>query len=186
MSARHRVRHTLLTMGLASAAACGGEPEEEPIEAVQPIVTDTPVAQPAQGARPDTTAEGIWAFLQEVDYRESWRRWPGTAELYPGVEPHGMLLTTYVNDLAHDALTNGAATMPPGAIIVKENYMPDSTFAAVTTMYKVQGYNPEHQDWFFAKHDPQGMVDVFGREPMCQDCHSTAPGGDYLYNEVPR
>ncbi len=33
--------------------------------------------------------------------------------------------------------------MPAGAIVVKENYMPDKKLAAITVMYKVAGYNPE-------------------------------------------
>jgi len=64
-----------------------------------------------------------------------------------------MLLTTYVNDLARDALTNGVSLMPAGAIIVKENYMPDSTLAAVTAMHKVSDYDPAHNDWYWAKWD---------------------------------
>ena len=52
-----------------------------------------------------------------------------------------MLLTTYLNDVALQALSSGASRMAPGAIVVKENYMPDSTLAAVTTMFKVEGYN---------------------------------------------
>ncbi len=182
MNTSHFLRHLSLAAVSLAVAACGGEAEVEPIEAISSATEQaTPLI-----AQADTTAEGIWAHLREADYQNSWRRWPGTEQLYTGVEPHGMLLTTYVNDLAYDALTNGAATMPEGAIIVKENYMPDRTFAAVTTMYKVRGYNPDHQDWFFAKHDPQGVVDVFGRDPMCQACHSSAPGADYLYTEVAR
>lgn len=61
-------------------------------------------------------------------------------------------------------------------MIVKENFLPDSTFAAVTTMYRVAGCNPDHQDWFFAKHDPAGVAETAGRDPMCQACHASAPG----------
>ncbi len=35
-------------------------------------------------------------------------------EYYTGNEPHGMLLTTYLNDLALDALTNAAGEMHVG------------------------------------------------------------------------
>lgn len=37
---------------------------------------------------------------------------------------------------------NGVGSMPSGAILVKENYMPDSTLAATTVMYKVDGFDP--------------------------------------------
>lgn len=160
---------------VALAAACGGaepEPEAEP-------AVDTMAAMESAG--PDTTAEALWAHLQETSYRESWRTWPGKGELYPGTEPHGMLLTTYLNPVAYDALTNGSMRMPAGAIIVKENYMPDSTLAAVTTMYKVAGYDPGHNDWFFAKQDPQGVPEVAGRVEMCQGCHGQRAANDYLF-----
>ncbi len=108
---------------------------------------------------PDTTGSAMWAYLQEVNYSETWTLWPDKGELYPGTQPHGMLLTTYLNDAALGALTGGAGSMPAGAMVVKENYMPDSTLAAVTTMFKVDGYNPDHNDWFFTKHLPSGELD---------------------------
>jgi hypothetical protein len=95
-----------------------------------------------------------------------------------------MLLTTYANSTADDALLAGdVADLPPGSIIVKENWMPDSTYAAATVMYKVAGYNPDHQDWLFAKFDPSGTPEAFGRVPMCQDCHGNAEAG-YIFTAV--
>ena len=71
--------------------------------------------------------------------------------------------------------------MAPGAIIVKENYMPDGTLAAVTTMFKVRGYKPDVNDWFFTKHLPSGELDraptgmaMEGRLPVAP----TATGAD--------
>jgi hypothetical protein len=150
------------------SAACGTdeEPQIEPIEEVQP-----PTASAASA--PDTTAEALWAHLQDADYR-SWPLFPGKGELYSGTEPHGMLLTTYVNSIARDALAEGAGSLPAGAIIVKENYMPDSTFAAATVMHKVPGYDAQNGDWYWAKYDPNGVVEVAGRAQMCQQCHSAA------------
>ncbi len=137
---------------------------------------------------PDTTGSAMWAYLQEVNYSETWTLWPDKGELYPGTQPHGMLLTTYLNDAALGALTGGAGSMPAGAMVVKENYMPDSTLAAVTTMFKVDGYNPDHNDWFFTKHLPSGELDnapngmaLEGRLPGCQNCHMAQAGNDYLF-----
>lgn len=129
---------------------------------------------------PDTTDTGLWTHLREADYR-TWPHWPGKGELYAGGEPHGMLLTTYVNATAQTALTSGATTMPDGAVIVKENYMPDSTLAAVTVMYKRAGYDADAGDWYWAKYDPAGVVDVSGRVEACATCHSA--GTDYLLTE---
>ena len=69
-------------------------------------------------------------------------------------------------------------------MVVKENYMPDSTYAGATVMYKVGGYNPDHQDWLFAKFDPAGAPEKFGRVAMCQTCHAGAATG-YVFTPVP-
>lgn len=162
---------------VALAAAACAEQADETTEGVEDTVAQ--VEEPA--AEPDTTAEALWAHLQEERYTETWRTWPDKGELYEGTEPHGMLLTTYLNPVAYDALTNGAERMPDGAIVVKENYMADSTLAAVTTMYKSAGYAPDHNDWFFAKQDPEGIVEVAGRAEMCQECHGGRAANDYLF-----
>ena len=148
--------------------------------------TESPMS--AAAAQPDTTGSAMWAYIQEVAYRSNWQLWPDKGELYTGQEPHGMLLTTYVNDAALGAVTTQAGSMPDGAIIIKENYMPDSTLAAVTVMYKRSGYNAEHNDWFFTKHLPSGELDqapngmpLEGRLPGCQACHGAVRANDYIF-----
>jgi hypothetical protein len=139
---------------------------------------------------PDTTGAAIWTHLQESNYQTTWQLWPEKGRFYTGQQPHGMLLTTYLNDVAYEALTggSGATEMPAGAIVVKENYMPDSTLAAVTTMFKAAGYNADHNDWFFTKHLPGGELDktqggmlLEGRLPGCQNCHVAVQANDYLF-----
>ena len=167
----------ILTLGACEQRAEQPTPESPPQEEPQ-----------AMAERPDTTGESMWAYLQAAHYQENWQTWPDKGELYTGQEPHGMLLTTYLNEAALAALTSKAGTMPDGAIVVKENYMPDSTLAAITVMYKVAGYNPEHNDWFFTKHKPSGELNTMpngmameGRLPGCQSCHLVKKDNDYLY-----
>lgn len=149
---------------------------------------ENPAALQSSGAQPDTTGAAIWAHLQAEHYASTWALWPGKDRLYEGQEPHGMRLTTYVNDIAARALASGADEMPDGAIIVKENLTPDSTLAAITVMYKRRGYNSQHADWFFSKHLPSGELDrapngmrLAGRVPGCQACHSAKKDNDYIY-----
>lgn len=172
-----------IALGLTALAvtACAGASENQADAAA-----DNDSA--AMTAAPDTTGAAMWSYIHAVDYQASWQKWPGKGELYAGTQPHGMLLTTYLNDVAAEALANHAGTMPAGAIIVKENYMPDSTLAAVTTMYKVSGYNAEHNDWFFTKHLASGELDTMpngmqmeGRLPGCQGCHGAKADNDYIY-----
>ncbi len=183
-------RHAIGTFVLLSTlvlvlAACEPRAEQAaPDQEAEP----TPQATQQVVDRPDTTGASMWAFLQRTNYQENWPTWPDKGELYTGQEPHGMLLTTYLNDAALEALTNKAGAMPDGAIVVKENYRPDSTLAAVTVMYKVAAYNAEHNDWFFTKHLPSGELDKMpngmameGRLPGCQACHGTKKDNDYLF-----
>ena len=138
---------------------------------------------------PDTTAVALHAHLQAADYRNNWVLWPGMGRLYSGQQPHGMLLTTYLNEVAAAAVNAHRGSLPAGAIVVKENYMPDSTLAAVTIMYKAAaGYNPEHNDWFFVKRLANGQLDTLpngapmeGRVPGCQQCHVQRADNDYIF-----
>jgi hypothetical protein len=143
-------------------------------------------------AEPDTTGAAIWGHIQDENYRENWDLWPGMDELYEGNQPHGMLLTTYVNDVALVALNHGETIMPAGAIVIKENYMPNRELAAVTVMYKSAGYNGDYNDWFFSKHLPDGTLDQMPngmamecRLPGCQGCHLARKDADYLYTPRP-
>jgi hypothetical protein len=158
-------------------AACRGQPQEEVPETG---ATPVPEAAPVAAEAPDTTGEALWARLQRENY-QNWGLWPGKTRLYQGQEPHGALLTTYVNALAQDAISNGAARMSPGAIVVKENYGPNNQLMAITVMQKVAGYDPQHQDWFWAKYQPDGKVEMAGRVDMCYQCHQSAAEYDGLW-----
>ena len=129
-------------------------------------------------------AGALWAHLEEEGYK-SWNLWPGKGEHYPGGAPHGATLTTYLNATAAHALDQGAASMPAGSIIVKENYMPDGTLDAVTTMYKVTGYNPDAGDWHWVKYHPDGTVFADGMAqgmvPGCIACHTGKADNDYIF-----
>lgn len=164
------------------AAACAGETTPGDDEAEAPDTVEPAATDPAT-AGPDPTAEAVWAHIQEAEY-DTWTLWPDKGELYPGTEPHGMLLTTYLNGPAADALASGAGTMPDGAIVVKDNYAPDSTLAAHTVMYKVDGYDPEHADWFWAKYGADGEVQASGRIASCAECHAQASAEDYLVTRM--
>ena len=86
-----------LTIFLPALAMEGCGPSETEEQA--------PMPQLSVVAEADTTGAAIWAHLQQSDYQNTWTLWPGKGELYTGQEPHGMLLTTYLNDIALRALT---------------------------------------------------------------------------------
>jgi hypothetical protein len=174
----------LITASLVWLVGCGAEQAEVAEEAYEEAAEVAAEAMPA-AEMPEASADALWAYLQGADYQANWPLWPGKSEKYEGTEPHGVLLTTYVNDLGRDAITNTAGTMPANAIIVKENYMPDGTLAAITTMYKVEGYNPEAGDWHWVKFLPDGSVDndgmAQGKVAGCIGCHGAKADNDYVF-----
>ena len=156
---------------------CADTQRDETGETADTALIETPAAAvPAA----DTSGEALWARLQTENHT-SWALWPGKEKFYQGQEPHGALLITYVNALAQDALTNGAAQMPAGAIVVKENYGPDRKLMGTTVMEKVSGYDAQHGDWFWAKYDATGKTEMSGRVEMCYGCHQGAAQYDQLW-----
>lgn len=165
----------LLTAAVLLLPACAGQQADE---GATPEMTDPqPTVQPAL---PDTTAEAVWAYLQAIDYEQDWPMWPGKTAFYAGTEPHGMLLTTYLNDRAHAVVANEMTTLPDSSFLIKENYTPDSTLVATTIMYKVPGYDPEHNDWFWAKYGSDGAVQAAGRVESCQTCHQMEDDANFV------
>ena len=176
---RRGIRSIALALPILVLAGC--QPAEEP----EAEGAETESAGTVAALQPDTTGQAIHDYLQEQNYRESWTHWPEREPFYEGTEPHGMLLSTYMNETAAEGLASmregGRDDLPFGSIIVKENYMPDSTLAAVTVMYKQELYDPENHDWFWVKHNADGSFDAQGRAESCIACHSEASGEwDYL------
>lgn len=130
---------------------------------------------------PDTTAASLWSYLQNADYQKNWKMWPGKSAFYPGQEPHGALLTNYVNDIAYNGIEAKNGMLPDHSIIVKENYKPDSTLDSYTVMYMVKGYNPAGGDWFWARFTPNGRVRLAGKGGMCLGCHEKQKANDYIW-----
>lgn len=133
-------------------------------------------------AMPEPEAGAFWDYITEADYTQ-WKFFPGYDGMYPGQSPHGAHLKLYANDIAYKAAKEGQP-MPDGAILVKENYGKDEkTLMAITPMYKVDGYNPDGGDWFWAKYGPDGSAAVSGKVDSCISCHKAMGGGDYVVVE---
>ncbi len=132
----------------------------------------------------------FWNWLTQVQYR----KWAVPAgkdrnELYPGESPHGALLRVYLNETA----AAHPKELPPGSIIVKENYSKDRQLKAVTVMYRSKGFDPQHRDWWYGKYMPNGQIATMkmegsgrvmklaGSVQSCVKCHSSADGDDYAF-----
>lgn len=132
---------------------------------------------------PPADATALWNHLQSANYQSSFKLYPGKGKMYAGTQPHGAFLTTYVNDAAHGALAGGKAPLPVGSILVKENYMPDRSLAAVTVMYKVAGFDAQNNDWYWLKRSADGKVEASGKPAGCIGCHKPSTR-DYVLTPI--
>lgn len=163
-------------------------------------------AQQQQAAGGQTPPFGTEADLEYVD-----QLWQALADAglvgdgtilsmpYQGREPHGAILEYFEQTVSvqdHEELA-----------IVKKNYRgeqlsreqvladPDEYLESITVMYRrEQGYDPDNQNWFWSKHNPDGSLQTNpegmqlagrvgkGMNMGCIPCHSAAPGDDYVYS----
>jgi len=124
---------------------------------------------------PDPAA--LWTYITKDSPYTKWSFWPDHQGMQPGRAPHGPLHKVYVNDRA---LNSARPPLQYGAIQVKENYSNDKKLGAITVMYKVNGYNPQHGDWFWAKYTPDGKADNFGKLAGCIGCHGVRANNDFV------
>jgi hypothetical protein len=159
-------------------AARAAEPGQSPGMMVHgmPGMTGTGMTTlPADGA-------ALWTYTTEVDPYTGWAFWPGYDTFMPGTSPHGAWVKYYVNSIAMKAARSGVELMPAGAIMVKENYDKDKkTLVAITSMYKVQGYNPSGGDWFWAMYAADGKPLGEGKIASCMGCHANAKNTDWRF-----
>ncbi|MCZ6603988.1 MAG: hypothetical protein O7A03_02455 [Alphaproteobacteria bacterium] len=124
------------------------------------------------------------------------------SEPYQGSLPHGEILEI----LSTRAEINGQE----GVLLIKWNYLgdgitaemvdsdPDAYLDAVTVMFQREvGYDPESGDWFWTKFGADGSIPrnpagtylagrvAKGMDSGCIACHAGAPGGDYVFTELP-
>jgi len=131
-------------------------------------------------AMPAASGAALWDYLREADYARKWSMWPGKIPFYQGTQPHGSLLVTYVSGEAYQAIVEKKGALPNEAIVIKENYTSGRQLTDLTVMYKVQGYNPEAGDWFWAVYQPDGRIQAEGKVSTCIECHGTQKDNDYI------
>lgn len=126
------------------------------------------------------TGEILWNRIStESDYK-NYAFMPGQEGLLPGQSPHGVFHKIYVNKPLINGLPSTTGTVPYGSIIVKENYTQDEDLDKLTIMAKIEGYNSEEGDWFWASIKPDGTVLAEGTPAGCLSCHSGVKYNDYI------
>jgi hypothetical protein len=114
---------------------------------------------------------------------------------FEGNEPHGsiqqVLATTATLGGRSDRVVVKVNHGGEGANVDSVYDNPNEFLGAYTVMFKREsGYDPENQDWFWAKYGPDGSLDknpkgvplagrvAKGMDSGCIACHTAAGGGD--------
>lgn len=129
----------------------------------------------------ELSGERVWQRITEESDFRNYPYWPGHEGEHPGQAPHGNFHTIFINPRLEQALPLPDKTAPPGSIIVKSNCDIDKKNEVLTIMVKVEGYDPEHGDWFWMKSDPEGNIAVEGKVGACITCHSVVKSNDFIF-----
>lgn len=163
----------LAAAGCEPAPIVGPDPEEALLDSPETDVEFSDLL-------PVAAAGPVLAYLERERFREMWELWPGTAAEHPGAEPHGLMLTTYVNRLALEGIETRNGAMPVGAMIVKDNFSAEGDLVATTLMYKRAGEQSDPSGWFWMKWQPDNTIDAAGPVEGCRSCHGMAQGNDFI------
>ncbi|MBI5524010.1 MAG: cytochrome P460 family protein [Desulfarculus sp.] len=133
---------------------------------------------------PAADAQALWNYItQEPNFRK-WGTWQEFQKLRRSTSPFGFYVKIYINDVALQAK---GTTLPPGSILVREGfgmnsntYAPSDQIIAYTVMYKVKGFNPKGNDWFWVHYSGTGKVMQSGVVDQCLKCHNTARDNDFV------
>lgn len=158
------------------------------------LASDGAITSPlaAQGDElPEADGEAVMDYiLNQNDYTQ-WGsfaadRWTDFDGYLQSSAPHGQTVRIFVNDIARDAVAaeDFDGLLPPGSLVVKENFggtvEEPGDLMAITLMYKVEGFNPDANDWYWIQAAPDGAVNAAGAVEGCIGCHSQEGQADYL------
>ena len=128
----------------------------------------------------EISAESLWRRITVEEDYEKYPFWSDHKGLHPGQSPHGLYHKIYIHPYLSKALPVLEGQLPDGSIVVKVNMDTNENITAYTIMAKVKGYNPEANDWFWAKLDAEGNEQVSGKVSPCIECHSALDSNDYI------
>jgi len=118
---------------------------------------------------------------QEIAGYRSWQTPDWVAGFQPSRHPVPKYVRYYVNDKGVSDIDNP----PNGSIFVKEQFDEDKKFINLTVMKKIDGYDPDNGDWYWAITDEARRVTNAGKldtswTSSCISCHRKGDGGGDL------
>ena len=170
-------RKSRIAVGTSVVCLCGF--------AVLVLVSGCPMTAvpPAGGDRTSPAAAELFSLITASDPYEQWARFPGFEGTFESAAPHGPRARVFINEKVEQAMLAFDGTLPDGAIIVKENIgaSEGDKAEALTVMWKVSGFDPNNNDWFWANISSSGEVNAEGQVVGCMSCHGGAQANDYVF-----
>lgn len=138
----------------------------------------TAVSACASLGTPQDQSEGA-SLWPEISDHQQWAQFEQHPGRNPGKRPHGTFVASYINAVA----ASDQANPPMGSIIVKESYSTadQATPNNTTVMKRIDGYDPDNGDWFWARFDADGALTHSGKVGLCPDCHFDAGSDDLVF-----
>ena len=141
------------------------------------------VGCPGTSPSDSPTASKLFTLITETDPYQDWAQFPGVEGIIESAPPHGPMAQVFINTSVEAALENFSGRLPDESIIVKESFgeITSEKADALTIMWKVSGFDPENNDWFWANITPEGVVNAEGKVAGCTSCHSGARDNDFVF-----
>jgi len=129
------------------------------------------------------TGAKLFTRITQDDPYQEWAQFPDHQGTFSSALPHGPMSQVFISSEVESAFADFTGTLPDGSIIVKENVGtdPNVTEAALTVMWKVQGFDPANHDWFWANMTPEGEIVAEGKVQGCTACHGRARANDFVF-----
>ncbi|MCH8878249.1 MAG: cytochrome P460 family protein [Planctomycetes bacterium] len=129
------------------------------------------------------TGAALFTMIDQTDPFQQWGEFPDWQGARASALPHGPMSRIFINATVEAALANFEGQLPDGSIIVKENVgtSPEVTEAVLTVMWKVAGFDPENNDWFWANMMSDGQIVAEGKVQGCTACHGGARSNDFIF-----
>jgi len=131
---------------------------------------------------PKADADAIWKYVHQENPYWNWKTINDKSKMYESRKPHGPFLTTYVNDIAYEAIKKNEKELPEGSLIVKENYNAEKKLSMLGIKYKNSEVKSEG-NWYWIKVTPDGDVKASGTVKGCIKCHANAAASDYIHTD---
>ncbi len=127
----------------------------------------------------DSPAEKLWKRITVETPYSHWHHLDNHLSGKKSGTPYAPYYRIYVNNISNKS---GKMLADFGTIFVRENLSAEKILQGLTVMYKIEGYNSEAGDWFWAKYSAEGQVEEAGKVKECLGCHSFAADSDYIFD----